>query len=130
LFEAETNIKHRILLMPAYSACLRVSEIAQFKPEDIDFERNLILVRRGKGRKDCYTMLSKQSAQALKEYYQLQPPGRCVFPGIDPLNHPAFRSAQHIFEQAAQKAGITRAFQFTRFDILSPPICLKTDVVP
>jgi site-specific recombinase XerD len=108
LFEAETNIKHRLLLMLAYSAGLRVSEIAQLKPEDIDFERKLILVRRGKGRKDRYTMLSEQAAQVLKEYYQLQPPGRWVFPGIDPLNHLTIRSAQHIFEQAAQKAGITR----------------------
>ena len=42
-----------------YSAGLRISELLDLKPHDINVTRSLIRVRQGKGRKDRYTLLSK-----------------------------------------------------------------------
>ncbi len=44
------NIKHKAILMLVYSAGLRVSEVVKLKPEDIDSDRKLILIKGAKGR--------------------------------------------------------------------------------
>ena len=49
LFCAPTLLKHRILLMLAYSGGLRAQEVCNLKIGDIDFERMSIHIRQGKG---------------------------------------------------------------------------------
>jgi integrase len=51
-FRALTNIKHRAILMTAYSAGLRTSQVSRLRVSDIDSKRMLIHIRQGKGRKD------------------------------------------------------------------------------
>ena len=58
LFTAVGNENHRTVLMTAYGAGLRVSELAQLKVSDIDSGRMTIRVRQGKGAKDWYVPLS------------------------------------------------------------------------
>ena len=53
------NIKHKCLIMTAYSAGLIVGELLRLKPGDIDSQRMLITIRQGKGKKDRVTLLSK-----------------------------------------------------------------------
>ena len=48
-FEAVINPKHRALLMVVYSSALRVGEAVRLQLEDIDTDRRLIHVRKGKG---------------------------------------------------------------------------------
>ena len=50
LFEVTANLKHRAILMTAYSAGLRVKETTQLKVKDIDSGRITIRVEQGKGR--------------------------------------------------------------------------------
>ena len=50
LINAPSNIKHRLLLMTAYSAGLRAMEVARLKPEHIHSDKMLIEVVDGKGR--------------------------------------------------------------------------------
>ncbi len=45
------NLKHQAMLMGAYSAGLRLSEVTHLKVSDIDSERKLIRVSQGKGQK-------------------------------------------------------------------------------
>lgn len=54
------NLKHRALIMTAYAAGLRVSELVNLKIDDIDSKRMMILVRQGKGKKDRMNCVKNQ----------------------------------------------------------------------
>jgi integrase/recombinase XerD len=58
LLKATENIKHKAILMLAYSGGLRLSELINVKITDIDSNRMQIRVEQGKGKKDRYTLLS------------------------------------------------------------------------
>ena len=59
IFESVNNLKHKAILIPTYSAALRVSEVVKLRVQDIDARRNMIQIKRTKRRKDRYTILSK-----------------------------------------------------------------------
>jgi integrase/recombinase XerD len=108
LLRALLNIKHRTVLALAYSGGLRVSEVTALKPEDIDLSRNLIYIRKAKGRKDRYTLLSKKTANLLKKYINAYKPEKWLFEGQNPANHLSIRSAEKVFENACKAAGIKK----------------------
>ncbi len=58
LLNATTTLKHQAALSVAYGAGLRVGEVAMLKVRDIDSERMLIRVERGKGGRYRNAMLS------------------------------------------------------------------------
>ena len=58
MIENTKNIKHKLVIQLLYSSGLRLSELINLKKEDIDLQRNLINVKRGKGMKDRITLLS------------------------------------------------------------------------
>jgi site-specific recombinase XerD len=109
ILDMENNHKHRLLLMLVYSSGLRVSEAVILKREDIDFSRKVVYIKAGKGRKDRCTILSEKVALFLGEYCDIYGIQTWLFPG-QPINrHLSIRSAQHIFEKAALRAGITKS---------------------
>ena len=99
-FESIASLKHRTILMTAYAAGLRVSEVTRLKLTDIDSQRMMIRVDQGKGRKDRYVMLSPQLLEILRAYWQTARPKQWLFPG-DILGRPITRGA---VEAACQKA--------------------------
>lgn len=102
------NEKHRLLLTMVYSSGLRVSEVVALKREHIDFSRGVIYIKQGKGRKDRSTLLSKKAAEQIENYCKNHNIEKWLFPG-QPSNIPiSIRTAQHIFKNAAQKAGIIK----------------------
>lgn len=64
------NINHRLIILVAYSAGLRLSEIINLKWQDIDLERDLIHIKRAKGKKDRVVMLSKKLKEQLNSISQ------------------------------------------------------------
>ncbi|MDR2446122.1 MAG: site-specific integrase [Treponema sp.] len=108
LLSAETNPKHKLLLMLCYSCGLRVSEAVALKIEDIDFTRRTALIRMGKGRKDRYTMLGEIAAEHLSRYRTFFHIDHWIFPGQNADEHLSIRSAERIFEQALRSAGIEK----------------------
>jgi len=108
LFDATTNLKHKAILMTVYGGGLRVSEVVNLKPGDIDSENMQIHIRLGKGNKDRYTILSKVNLMILREYWKLYRPGIWLFPSVNPVNHLSIRTIERIFQQSKQKAGIKK----------------------
>ncbi|MCD6345847.1 MAG: tyrosine-type recombinase/integrase [Bacteroidales bacterium] len=107
IFEKMTNLKHKCLLMTCYSGGLRISEVLNLKPSDIDSSRMLIHIRGGKGKKDRVTLLSTKLLEILREYYKMYKPGEYLFAGQMGGKY-SDRSAQLVIKRAADRAGIGR----------------------
>jgi integrase len=80
LIGAARGLKQRVLLMSAYSAGLRVSELVNLKITDIDAARMTIRVKQGKGGKDRYTVLSQNLLVELRQYWKRYRPLIWLFP--------------------------------------------------
>ena len=69
-FNCVDNFKFKTIFMLAYGSGLRIGEIANLRVEDIDSKNMRVFVREGKGNKERYTILSKQSLQMLRTYWK------------------------------------------------------------
>jgi integrase/recombinase XerD len=107
-FQAITNLKHRAMLMTAYAAGLRVSEVAALRVDDIDSRRMVIRVRQAKGRKDRYVMLSPRLLAILREYWRAIRPTQNLFPGNAPERPICTRTVQQACRDASQAAGLSK----------------------
>lgn len=102
------NFKHKTILTFVYSAGLRVSEVVRLKPEHIDINRKLIYVKKAKGKKDRYTLLSQKAIKMYNLYMKKYKPEKWLFPGRNKYNHLTERSVQNIFKNACKKAKIKK----------------------
>lgn len=68
-FNCVDNFKFKTIFMLAYGSGLRIGEIVNLREEDIDSKNMRIFVREGKGNKERYTILSKQSLEMLRIYW-------------------------------------------------------------
>ncbi|WP_162944921.1 tyrosine-type recombinase/integrase [Flavisolibacter nicotianae] len=114
MFSAIYNIKHKALLFTAYSAGLRVSEVVNLKIADVDSGRMQIRIEQAKGKKDRYVGLSVLLLDVLRAYLKKAKPRPqlYLFEGDRPGDPYSARSAQLIFHQARQKAGIQKRVSF------------------
>lgn len=105
LIQKTENLKHRALLMTAYSAGLRVSELVSLQIRDVDSKRMLIHVRAGKGKKDRMVPLSQKLLETLRVYFRMYRPRVFLFEAEEgkPYNT---HYAQAVLRVAKQKAGI------------------------
>jgi integrase len=105
LLSCIANLKHRVLLKTIYSAGLRVSETIRLQPEHIESDpsRMVIRVEQGKGRKDRYTVLSKNLLCELREYWQKYSPKHWLFPGQKPGRHISSMSVSKALYAAKKK---------------------------
>ena len=69
-FNVCDNFKFRTIFMLVYGSGLRIGEVANLRVEDIDSKNMRIFVRAGKGNKERYTILPKQSLEMLREYWR------------------------------------------------------------
>ena len=91
--------------MLIYSAGLRISESTRLRKEDVDFKRNTVFVKAGKGKKDRYTVLSEQMKKVLKQYLDDYRPEYWLFEGQYGGQY-STRSIQNIFRRAVKKSGV------------------------
>jgi integrase/recombinase XerD len=107
LLAAVSSRKHRALVMAAYGAGLRVSELCALTVLDIDSRRMLLHVRAGKGGKDRYVMLSERLLATLREYWRhAHPRGRYLFPSPIPGQPLSRKAVALIVRRAAARAGL------------------------
>ena len=81
LITVTSNLKHKAILVTIYSCGLRMSELLNLKITDIQSDRNLLLVRDGKGNKDRTTILSDTTIALLRKYYLQFRPEVYLFEG-------------------------------------------------
>jgi site-specific recombinase XerD len=108
LFSRTIRPKHRTLLLTAYAAGLRVSEVVALQLSDIDAERGVLRVRQGKGARDRTTLLSPRLLEALRAYWRHERPEPWLFPSRDRRGHLCAGAAKHLYAQAKQRAGIEK----------------------
>jgi site-specific recombinase XerD len=109
LLKAVGDRKLRTALMTIYSAGLRISEAMRLTAHDIDSARMVICVRQGKGRKDRYTVLSKQLLGILRDYWRATRPSHWLFPGRNPSRPMTKRALQLACQRAAKAAGLSKS---------------------
>jgi len=105
LFDAVGNPTHKLILELMYSAGLRVSEVVNMRSADLEIERGIGWVRRGKGGKDRPFII----AHCLKERLLTHSAvcgGAYLFNGRH--GHLTVRSVQEIVKRAAHIAGIKK----------------------
>ena len=114
LFAAPKNLKHKAILFIAYSAGLRVSEVINMRLQDIDRERQQLFIHCSKGKKDRYVRLSPLVLDVLEQYYKMSEvkPKNYLFEGQVAGEPYTTRSAQKIFADAKDKAGILKTTSF------------------
>ena len=108
LFATTTNPKHRVLLMTAYAAGLRVSEVIRLRITDIESDpsRMLIRINHGKGNKDRYSLLSECLLVELRAYWKRERPRPWLFTGSKANQPMPSGTAQKVYNQARARASI------------------------
>lgn len=113
LINVNNNLKHRAIIMLAYSSGLRRNEVLNLLPEHIDSKRMQVRVLQGKGKKDRYTLLSQKTLEALRLYYKYERPKKYLF---EPRNRKGQRlsatTLAKIVKNKLKLAGIKKAVSF------------------
>jgi integrase len=108
-------LKHRILLGLLYGCGLRCFEVRNVRLRDLDFDRKVLHVVQGKGKKDRYLPLSVHLISGLKTYIDAEKPADWLFSGQpagraggDFDGRYSQRGVQWAVKQAAKQAGILK----------------------
>ncbi len=108
MIDVTVNIKHKAVLMVSYSGGLRLSEVINLTPADIDGKRKLVFIKGGKGRKDRYTLISDAALEVLRSYYKAYKPVKWLFEGKTRGKKYSARSVEKIVEKASKRSGIIK----------------------
>lgn len=106
LLAAVHPAKLRMLLTTMYGCGLRVSEATRLTIQDIDSQRKVIRIRKGKGHKDRYVPLGDSLLKELRDYWKQERPAALLFPGSRPDAQLALGTVRHAFHRASEIAGI------------------------
>jgi site-specific recombinase XerD len=110
-FAAIPSFKQRMILMTAYSAGLRISEVVNLQVSDIDSQRMVLRVRKGKRNKDRYTVLSPVLLAMLRHWWVAARPVTYLYAGRSP-DHPArITTIQKACKEAQEKAGLEKTIR-------------------
>lgn len=107
LISVTENLKHKAILTTIYSCGLRLSELLALKITDIQSDRNLLLVRNAKGKKDRNTVLGEKTINLLRKYYIQYRPQVYLFEGQKGGTYSA-KSVQNIVKHALAHAKIDK----------------------
>lgn len=80
LIEAARDGMHRMLLMLLYATGMRRTEASLLKVSDIDSQRMVIHIQRGKGLRDRDVPLTPKLLEALRDYWRWKKPRVYLFP--------------------------------------------------
>jgi len=108
IISSTNNLKHKVAIQVLYSAGLRVSELADLKINDIDFNRKAVIIKGGKGKKDRITIISKVALDNISKYLEEYKPLIYLFESYQAGEKITVRTIQKIVAEAGRRAGITK----------------------
>ena len=108
LLDQTENIKHKAILMMAYSAGLRRKEVIDLKLTDIDRKNMQVNIRKGKGNKARKAVLAKHMLKILEQYYHQYHPQEYLFYGKDNAQPISEGAINWIFRQAKKRSLIKK----------------------
>ncbi len=112
LINAAGTLLRRTLLMTLYGTGMRRAEVARLKVSDIDSQRMMIRVDRGKGDRSRDLPLSLALLETLREYWRWRKPKTYLFPSRDPRRGPeqpiSDKTIWIACQEAARQAGLSK----------------------
>ena len=112
LINAAGNLQQRALLMTLYGTGMRRTEVSLLKVSDIDSQRMMIRVERGKGGAGRDIPLSPALLETLREYWRWKKPRTYLFPSSErkrgkeqPISD---KTVWYACTEAARHAGLTK----------------------
>lgn len=98
-------LKHRIVLGLLYGCGLRNFELCNLKISDIDLDRNMLHVRKGKGRKDRYVPLCEMLVRGIAKYLAAECPEDYLINSNKGIRYTP-RGVQWVLRQTRKESGI------------------------
>jgi integrase/recombinase XerD len=112
LINAAGNLLQRALLMTLYGTGMRRTEVSLLKVSDIDSQRMMIRVERGKGGSGRDIPLSPALLETLREYWSWKKPRTYLFASSERkrgTEHPiSDKTVWYACKEAARHAGLTK----------------------
>ncbi len=105
LIDVAEHQKSKLIIKLLYSSGLRVSELVNLTPKDLDFKQNIGWVRKGKGSKDRLFKIAENLNKQLQKYITKHPQNKYVFSENKQLST---RNIQIIIKKLAEKAKINK----------------------
>ena len=113
LFQVTRRFKYRAAFMVAYAGGLRRLEVRHLRVEDIDSKSMGIMVRKAKGSKQRYVMLSQRLLEVLRQYWRVERPQTWLFPAdVRPSEPVSGDVLSRAFRLARDAAGLKRRASF------------------
>jgi site-specific recombinase XerD len=95
---------HHVFLSTVYSCGLRLDEARHLEVSDIDSQRMMVHVHRGKGAKDRYVALPQSTLVLLRSYWRTHKHPRLIFPARGHKNTDAQKATQPVAKSSVQDA--------------------------
>lgn len=108
LIKAAPNLRGKTILSILYATGIRAAELCSLQVNDIDSCRKVIRIKKGKGNKTRYVMLSKYLLTILREYWKEYKPKNYLFlsqKGNKPIGTCV---VQRLCKRVAVQVGITK----------------------
>ena len=107
--------KGKLMLQLIYSSGLRLQEMINLSPYDLDSKNLRIKVRSSKGNRDRYTILSPQLLIPLRNYWLTHQNKEFLFVGQNKKSPMSARAVQWNMEVALKRAGIESDYSIHTF---------------
>ena len=98
------NFPHHVFLSTVYSCGLRLDEARHLEVSDIDSQRMMVHVHRGKGAKDRYVALPQPTLHLLRQYWLTHRHPRLVFPARGHKKNDPHQATQPVAKSSVQSA--------------------------
>lgn len=108
LIRVTKNLKHRICIAFIYSSGLRIGELLNLKIHNLDFDRMVLKVQNGKGRKDRYIPIAHVIMPMLRNYLSTYEPRTFLIEGTEKGTPYSPESIRKFLKRSCYYAKITK----------------------